>query len=46
MEEKIKEILINLIDEIDYGYAAFISPEAARDYANNYADKIMEAIEK
>ena len=32
MEEKIKEIIGDLIGDIDYSYAAFISPQAAEDY--------------
>lgn len=44
MEDKIKEILINLIDDIDYNYAAFVSPEVASDYANSYTEKILKAL--
>ena len=44
MEDKIKEILINLIYEIDYDYAAFISPQAAEDYIQDYTKKILECL--
>lgn len=44
MEEKIREILKDLIYTIDYDYAAFISPQNAEDYIDNYTKKILESL--
>ena len=44
MEEKIREILKDLICTIDYNYAAFISPQAAEDYIQDYTKKILECL--
>lgn len=44
MEEKIKEIIGDLIGDIDYSYAAFISPQAAEDYIQDYTKKILECL--
>ena len=44
MEEKIKEIIGDLIGTIDYDYAAFISPQAAEDYIQAYTKKILESL--
>jgi hypothetical protein len=44
MEEKIKEVLKDLVYTIDYDYAAFISPQAAEDYIQAYTKKILESL--
>ncbi len=44
MEEKIKEVLKDLVYTIDYDYAAFISPQAAEDYIKDYTKKILECL--
>ena len=44
MEEKIKEVLKDLVYTIDYDYAAFISPQAAEGYIQAYTKKILESL--
>lgn len=44
MEEKIREILKDLIYTIDYDYAAFISYQNAEDYIQTYTKKILECL--
>lgn len=44
MEERIKEIIGDLIGTIDYDYAAFISPQAAKEYIQVYTKKILESL--
>ncbi len=44
MEEKIKEIIRDLVYTIDYDYAAFISDGAAEGYIQDYTKKILESL--